>query len=182
MNKRASQHMIPFEVWRTIPGYENYQVSDYGRVRRKTSASNGAIKAGHIIVGRISNKTGYVIVGLSGTQGRTHQLVHRLVALTFIGNPPTDQHQIAHFDGIRSNNHVGNIRWATPIENAADRERHGSTVRGARHPNAKLTLEQVLCIRARKAENQRLLAREYGVTQSAIHLIQANKVWRCVDV
>ena len=47
--------------------------------------------------------------------------VHNLVALLFIGDPPTPQHTIDHIDRNSANNHVENLRWATTSEQALNR-------------------------------------------------------------
>lgn len=57
--------------------------------------------------------------------------VHRMVALAFLGQPPSPLHQVAHGDGDPSNNHAANLRWATAKENQADRVRHGTAKRHA---------------------------------------------------
>jgi hypothetical protein len=36
------------------------------------------------------------------------------VAEAFIGPQPSPRHQVAHYDGVRDNNHYSNLRWATP--------------------------------------------------------------------
>jgi hypothetical protein len=46
------------------------------------------------------------------------ELVHRLVAYTFFGPPPTAEHtQVNHKDRNRSNNAMGNLEYVTPSEN-----------------------------------------------------------------
>jgi hypothetical protein len=84
-------------------------------------------------------KGGYLQVGLSYGGKQRWIGVHRLVALAWIGPPPTAIHQVAHWDGNPTNNQASNLRWATPEENAVDRDRHGHTVRGGRHHNRKKT-------------------------------------------
>ena len=49
---------------------------------------------------------------------RKHYFVHRLVALAYIPNPERKPY-IDHIDGRRDNNHVENLRWVTPQENAS---------------------------------------------------------------
>ncbi|MGL5880995.1 MAG: HNH endonuclease signature motif containing protein [Xenococcaceae cyanobacterium] len=54
-------------------------------------------------------------------------LVHRLMALTFLGSPPTPFHQVRHLNGDPTCNKIENLAWGTAKENAADRVRHGRT-------------------------------------------------------
>lgn len=77
--------------------------------------------------------------------------------------------------------------WGTQAENIADmvrrnRARSGGT-RGESHGNAKLTEGVVRDIRRRAAagEQQKALAREYGVGQMAVSLVVRRKAWAHVD-
>jgi len=42
---------------------------------------------------------------------------HTLVALKYIGEPPTDKHEINHKDNNRANNNASNLEWVTKSEN-----------------------------------------------------------------
>lgn len=42
---------------------------------------------------------------------------HTVVALKYIGEPPTDKHEINHIDGNRANNDINNLEWVTKSEN-----------------------------------------------------------------
>jgi hypothetical protein len=50
--------------------------------------------------------------------------------------------QCRHLDGNRSNNRLDNLAWGTPLENGADKARHG-TAKGERNGRAKLTAAKV---------------------------------------
>lgn len=67
---------------------------------------------------------------------RKHYPVHRLVAIHHLPPRPSMKHEIRHLDGDKLNNHVSNLAWGTRKENAADREKHGRTSRGASHAMA----------------------------------------------
>ena len=103
------QSQISFEQWRAVADYENlYEVSDQGRVR-------------HTRFNRLITPTlrpnGYLRVSLSRKhQARSHA-VHRLVAIAFLGLPPSALHQINHRDGDKRHNSPFNLEWVTPSEN-----------------------------------------------------------------
>lgn len=46
------------------------------------------------------------------------EVVHRIVAWAFLGNPPSSQHVVDHIDTNRRNNRPENLRWLTKLENA----------------------------------------------------------------
>jgi hypothetical protein len=97
-------------------------------------------------------------------------MAHRLVAEAFHGPAPEGM-ECRHLDGTRDNNRPSNLAWGTPVENAADRRRHGTNISGERHGAAKLTAADVAEIRKRRAAGETLqsLADEYGVHNSTIH-------------
>src|SRR6516164_11851118 len=71
-----------------------------------------------------------------------------LVCEAWHGRPPTEKHQVAHWDGNKANNHFGNLRWATPQENSHDCVRQGIDPVGVRKGRAKLSEADVREIRA----------------------------------
>lgn len=122
--------------WRTIPGFHDYEISECGRVRRRTRGGR-RYPAGYELTPK-KHQRGYLVY----TLGDKTMLAHRLVAMAWIGTPPTSDHEVAHSDGSRTNNHWRNLRWATPAENQADRKMHGTYVHGQHAYSAKLTDEQ----------------------------------------
>ena len=85
------------EVWRLVDGHT---VSNKGRVKTQL---------GNITFGS-TDGSGYKIVGGS------HARIHDLVGRAFLGPPPSTRHTIDHIDSDRANNHIDNLRWATPSE------------------------------------------------------------------
>jgi hypothetical protein len=152
--------------WRDIAGYDGeYQVDEHGNVRRRTLTYRNRYSA---VVRPKTIASGYRAVWLGGRDGKNHY-VHRLVAFAFLGPPPSDLHQIAHWDGDKTHNSVANLRWATRSENNRDQRRLDA------HP--KLTQRQVESIRSRSAESSTVLGREFGVQPSHVRRIIRGIMW-----
>lgn len=118
------------------------------------------------------NRKGYLYVNLGR---RKREYVHRLVGETFIGEIPAGSH-VCHYDGDRANNCVENLRIATPSENEQDKRRHGTYQLGIRNPLTHLTADNIRVIR-NDPRLQRIIAEEYGITQSNVSVIKARKSW-----
>jgi hypothetical protein len=75
------------------------------------------------------NSVGYVYYYISfGVDSPCWVFAHTLVALKYIGDPPSDKHEIDHLDDNRMNNYYGNLRWVTHSQNVKkgfDRGRKG---------------------------------------------------------
>ena len=104
--------------WKQIPGYENYELSTDGQVRKTQ------------IMKPSRRRDNYLHVSICGRQ----QLLHRLMALTFIGPCPAGKTQVCHKDGDHQNNDPTNLYWGTAQENGNDRIRHGRTIKGRKMP------------------------------------------------
>jgi hypothetical protein len=126
------------------------------------------------------DRDGYARVNLSVAGKKMKNAVHTLLARTFTSEPCGDE-VIRHLDGNRQNNSLGNLRWGTVRENAADTVFHGS-LRGERNPRAKLSVAQVMEIKNRisQGESQSNLAAEYGVSKSTVNAINIGDNWRHV--
>jgi hypothetical protein len=110
------------EEWRAIKDWPAYEVSSHGNVRRVLAGKGtrtGLLKL------QVS-KRGYPVATLRMMPRYTKTVVHRLVCEAFHGPPPEGQNEVAHGDGVRTNNRAGNLRWASRRENAADTLEHGT--------------------------------------------------------
>lgn len=158
------------QVWLPVVGYEGlFEVSDDGKVR--------STRNGRILKTRVGS-LGYERLVLWKAGKAKAFNVHRLVAYAFHGNPVAPRTDVAHYDGVRTNNCATNLRWATKSENQADRVRHGTEARpqGVAHGMAKLSNPQIISIRE-DGRKQRDIASEYGVSQSLISLVKTKKLW-----
>lgn len=98
------------EEWKDVVGYENYfQVSNTGKIFSKRT--NKQLKT-------FVHINGYIVFAskIGGRKGKAICLkVHVLVARAFIENPENKK-TVNHKDGVKTNNHVNNLEWATHSE------------------------------------------------------------------
>lgn len=96
------------EEWRKVAEFDNYSVSNLGRVRND--------KTGRILKQK-TEKDGYFEVTLRRNPKQKTYRVHRLVAQAFIPQLDKNRDVIDHIDFDRKNNRVDNLRWLTIQEN-----------------------------------------------------------------
>ena len=100
------------ENWRSINLYLNYEVSSIGRVR---NVDTGLILKPYLAI------VGYYVVNLCSHNKAKQHKIHRLVAEAFITNLD-DKPIVDHVDGVKTNNVVSNLRWATYSENGMNQK------------------------------------------------------------
>ena len=173
------RHTVSATLWRTVPGYPAYEVSVDGVVRR---CQGFRCRRAHRVLVPFVRPNGYAQILLYQGGQRRRFGVHQLVALAFLGPKPSPQHEVAHLDGQRLNNHVSNLAWLLHSENERHKDLHGTRLRGSQIGNAKLTEAQVVLIRQALAVGIRqcVLAQAYGVSDSTVSLIARAKTWRHV--
>ena len=170
-------------MWKDLPGYVGtYQVSDDGRVRSLDRVVVGRWGP-TILKGRNlrlqPGRRGVLRVRLSVCGRAASHLVHRLVLSAFVGPCPAG-YEVCHADGNPANNQLTNLRYGTQAENMQDRVKHGTSNRGERCGNTKLTEADVLEIRELYGTGrftQAHLARAFGVTRENVGAIVRRCSW-----
>lgn len=110
---------------------------------------------------------------------------HKLIAEAWHGLRPTSAHEVAHGNGNPADNRPRNLRWATHLENEADKALHGTLVRGERVGGARLSADDVRTIRSDYASgrfNQAQLAAQFGVKRGTIGDIVRGDRWGHVEL
>lgn len=122
------------EIWKTITNFENYEISNYGRVRSNKYSKKRILK--------LENSKGYLRVTFSKNNLQSRFLVQRLVGFYFLENLKQKK-CINHIDGNKLNNNLSNLEWVNYSEN----EIHSYNVLGKINPIRKLKDNEVLDIR-----------------------------------
>lgn len=100
--KAIMESLYNSEKWVPIFEYNNYEVSNYGRIRN--------ISSGKLLSPVTINKQGYKGVTLCKDKKHKRFLIHRLVATHFIPNP-YNLPMVNHKDENPSNNNASNLEW-----------------------------------------------------------------------
>lgn len=100
-----------------IPGYTGYGVSRDGRVWTNKNARYGFLPYWKQLSPGL-NGYGYLTVALMLNGSRVTRKVHKLVALTFLG----DSHglDVNHVNGVRTDNRLTNLEYVTRSYNLWD--------------------------------------------------------------
>jgi hypothetical protein len=192
------------EQWKEVPGWRDYEVSTFGRVRSKervvTHVRKGEVKRMKVPGMLLSTarkstpgpRPSYPVATLCRSKGnrveRRQFCVHSLVLLTFVGPRPKGK-VCRHFpDRNPNNNRLENLSYDTYSQNQIDRVAHGTDSRGERHSGAKVSEEQVREIRKRYKPGRwkpgkltrKQLASEYKVKRVTIDKILSGEHWKHV--
>lgn len=171
--------------YRVVPGYPEYRVGDDGSVwsRYSSRGNPGCALTDNWKRLNPSDRKGYRVVNICSGGKRRTWLVHRLVALAFLGPEPAGC-EVCHGNGDRSDNRACNLRYGTRKENMADQLNHGTRNRGEKQGLHKLTEAQVKAIRSAYAAGgvtQQGLADLYKVHVMNINAIVNRRSWAWLE-
>ena len=181
---------VTTEIWRPCPGFQRYEVSSLGRIR---SIYLGAYLKKHV------NKRGggcftrlypdeaiwtYLTKPRKDKHGRTIYRIRyqksvrtaRLIAIAFLGEPPTPKHQVDHIDCDKTNEAVTNLEWVTQSENI-QRAYHNGCHKDDNTANNFQTDARYVAIKAmvRSGVSQVKTAKHFGLNNSTVSKIMAGK-------
>ena len=120
---RAGGESESSEIWRTIPDFPRYEVSNMGRVRSNCCKNGRKVR---YVMKTYQRTNGYLYVDLSNHDPETgrvkvkHMDIHRLVARAFFGKCKKGR-VVDHISGDRLDNRLENLRYASLSENVRNR-------------------------------------------------------------
>ena len=175
---------LPEPELRNIPGFEDYMVTQDGRVYSKPRKDI----RGHKMKGKWLKPQlgtgGYLAVNLYKDGKLCRKDIHRLVLETFVGSCPPGK-ECRHLNSNPTDNRLENLRWDTKINNEHDKLANGTLPKGENHGQAKLTKGEVELIRElfisdpykRKLINQGDIAEMFDISEPTISRIKHSQRW-----
>jgi hypothetical protein len=157
-----------------IPNWPEYTINHQGEIKRITGGCGAQV--GKTLKWTIL-KNGYAKVALCKDSCRTEYLVHRLMAMTFLGDP--QGFDVCHYDGNKLNNCIENLRIDTRKGNMQDQIRMNKTPRGEKSGSNKYTTEQIKSIKQRLSAGESVssIHHETGIPKSTLYGIKDKRIW-----
>ena len=147
--------MSEVETFVEIEGFENYEVSNLGKVRN--------IKSGRMLKPHL-NHNGYLRLWLYENNKRKHLFLHKIIATAFIDNPGKKP-QVNHIDENKLNNDLNNLEWCTVRENNV----HGTRTKRIAEKRFKKVIQLDLNDNVlNEFESMRQAERETGIEATSI--------------
>lgn len=152
----------PAESWKVVPGFELYEASDLGRIRRKEnkrvlspylSKGGGGTNVSH------RHEVNLAIYGDLNTK-----LVHRVIAMTWLPDYGEDC-TILHINGDKLDNRLENLQVVTQLENTREAFKIGKI--NTPLPTAKLHPQTGRILEI--YHGRRDASRSIGRSETAIH-------------
>lgn len=166
------------EIWKTIEGFENYEISNLGSIKVNLKFRKYRSYQSKILNPPL-DKDGYYRTAITKNGKRYMKTIHRLVALNFIENKE-NKPCVNHINGIKTDNRVENLEWCTVKENNIHAIKIGLSKQepGEKHHMSKLKEKEVLEIIENKNNlTQKQLGLEYNISQTQISRIINKKRW-----
>lgn len=127
---------IKGEQWKPIENFEEYEISNCGRVRRYALSYKS-----YYLLRPYLTKQGYLSVSIRNNKEIKNVKVHRLVGLAFLKEfYNEDNCAINHKDGIKTNNNVNNLEWVSQASNNL----HAARILKRQPPKHKKAFDKIL--------------------------------------
>ena len=165
------------ELWKVFPLNNDYEVSNQGRVKRKTIVTtHGRTWKERILTNTLTHDK-YLKVGIKINGEQKDRRVHDLVAITFLDNP-NNLPEVNHKNGNKLDNRVENLEWCTSSYNqqhAVDNNLQPIQITTYKGKLSKEQRDEIIKEYNETETSIRKLAKKYDVSHTTISAIIHNK-------
>jgi len=164
-----------------IPEWECYGISKDAQIVRLRK-NKGAV-VGLILKQFIHKTRGYLTVRLCDKDRQKTFDVHRIMAITFLGDIP-EKYEVCHNDGNKTNCKLENLRVDTKSSNQMDRALHGSSNRGENYGRNKYSEDLIRNIKLeiKKGIDIAQISNMFDMSSAYIRAIKNGHKWSWLEV
>lgn len=169
------------KTYKPIPDWEAYSISKCGEIIRMQPAKGTRIC--HVLKQQKHKTRPYLMVRLHCFGKSKTFDVHRLVAMTYIGEIPKHLN-VCHINGNAQDNRVENLRIDTRQSNEQDKVLHGTTNRGLRNGMNKHHVQTIIAIKhlIKEGVSSAEISRIFEIPSSQIRNIKNGYKWKWVQI
>ena len=160
------------EIWKDIPGFDGYKISNFGNI--KSCLTNKGKTKNWKIRTPVKTPHGYKRIILRKNKNPYNWLVHRIVLLAFVG---PDKRQVNHKNFIRDDNKLINLEYVTSSENEIYSYKHGRKSRAGNNSFVR-KIDEKTSIKIRcESGLLKNIAKKYKLSMGQISNIKNKKSW-----
>lgn len=179
------------EVFKSVNGYPEYEVSNFGRVKTKSRLiryTHAVTRQEHFrqteerfLKVQFNNRTGYKFVQLYKNKKMHNVTTHKAVADTFLVKGKKD-FVVNHKDGNKHNNTVDNLEFVSNEYNHEHAKKTGLLARGERIGSSKLNKHCVFAIRGllKLGWSHGDIAKLFKISRPNVSMIKEGKTWNAL--
>lgn len=169
------------EIWKDHPDFIGlYKASNLGRIRSFYKYGGAAHGSFNGIIKPKINKRGYYSFKPSKDKIQKDWAVHRFIAQTFLSNPD-ELYTVNHKNGIKTDNRVENLEWASQTDQIRHAVDLGLRKSGENHRWASISkdlAQNIINEYKPHIFSQNYLAKKYGLSRGLVCAILTGKSWK----
>lgn len=189
---------FPNEEWKELElgnrSNFHHAISNYGRIIRfKDKIENGTLLKECKVDGYPTFS--YQILK-NGKSVRKQVLVRRLVAENFIQKESEDQTYVLLLDRNRTNNFVGNLKWATKQEMLDHRKKSPMVIasrkkmieqkkklgRGHKLTSSTVKVIKKMIMDSNRKTRMKIIAKQFGISEMQLYRIKSGENWGHITI
>ncbi len=183
-NDKEQWKQIPFPKGSTT---KNYAVSTHGRL----ASFEGSLNDKRIL--KLHNSSGFPRIGVN-VKGKSKAIFpHHAIGAVFLKKNNPKSRYVIHLDHNKENNHISNLKWATPKEQIEHTKKSPNVLKAIKNKiysggtAKKLDEKKVTALKKeiwnpKRKLTMKQLAEKYGIAEMNLYRIKSGELWFHVHV